>query len=204
MGAPALTPGQSIEALEEAIVILRAWWRTAGQLRFRGRYYQLDGAQPGPRPAHPIQIWLGAAKPRALRLTGRKADGWAAPLMNYLPPVEAARSMDVIDEAARAAGRDPAAIRRIYNTPGTFTPSTGTPASDTDRSITGPPERWAEVLAHLALDLGFATFILLSPPDPAMLRRFIEDVAPAVRERVAAARAKDAAPVSGPAAGAIC
>jgi alkanesulfonate monooxygenase SsuD/methylene tetrahydromethanopterin reductase-like flavin-dependent oxidoreductase (luciferase family) len=30
MGAPARTPGQSLEALEEAIVILRAWWGTTG------------------------------------------------------------------------------------------------------------------------------------------------------------------------------
>jgi hypothetical protein len=33
-------------------------------------------------------------------------------------------------------------------------------------------------------------FILLAPPDPDLLRTFIEDVAPDVRERVAAARAQ--------------
>ena len=45
------------------------------------------------------------------------------------------------------------------------------------------------MLTHLALDHGFGTFVLLAPPDPEMLRTFIEDVAPQVRERVAAARA---------------
>src|SRR3984893_16132034 len=58
MGAPARTPGQSLEALEEAIVILRAWWSTTGVLRFHGRHYTLEGARPGPKPAHPIGIWL--------------------------------------------------------------------------------------------------------------------------------------------------
>jgi alkanesulfonate monooxygenase SsuD/methylene tetrahydromethanopterin reductase-like flavin-dependent oxidoreductase (luciferase family) len=190
MGAPALTGGESVDALEEAILILRAWWSGVGELRFAGHHYQLDGARPGPKPAHPIGIWLGAVKPRALALTGRKADGWAAPLMNYLPPAEAARAQHVIDDAARAAGRDPGVIRRIYNVPGAFTTKAPRPARDTDQAIVGPPEHWAAVLAHLALDAGFGTFILMMPPDPDALRTFIEEVAPEVRERVAAARAQ--------------
>ncbi len=199
MGAPARTPGQSLEALEEAIVILRAWWSTAGVLRFHGRHYELEGARPGPKPAHPIGIWLGAAKPRALALIGRKADGWAAPLMNYLPPIAAAKAQEVIDGAALAAGRDPGEIRRIYNVPGGFTARAPAPARDTDQSIVGPPEHWAAVLTHLALNLGFGTFILLAPPDPDLLQIFIEDVAPDVRARVAAARAQ-AEPVAATAA----
>jgi alkanesulfonate monooxygenase SsuD/methylene tetrahydromethanopterin reductase-like flavin-dependent oxidoreductase (luciferase family) len=82
-------------------------------LRFHGHHYELEGARPGPKPAHPIGIWLGAAKQRALALTGRKADGWAAPLMNYLSPADAADAQEVIDSAARAAGRDPSAIRSV-------------------------------------------------------------------------------------------
>jgi alkanesulfonate monooxygenase SsuD/methylene tetrahydromethanopterin reductase-like flavin-dependent oxidoreductase (luciferase family) len=45
------------------------------------------------------------------------------------------------------------------------------------------------VLTHLALDLGFATFVLVAPPDPHTLSAFIEDVAPRVRDRVAERRA---------------
>jgi alkanesulfonate monooxygenase SsuD/methylene tetrahydromethanopterin reductase-like flavin-dependent oxidoreductase (luciferase family) len=47
-GASARTPGQSLESLEEAIVILRAWWGTTGVLRLRGHHYALEGARPGP------------------------------------------------------------------------------------------------------------------------------------------------------------
>lgn len=158
--------------------------------RFHGHHYALEGARPGPEPAHPIAIWLGAARPRALALTGRKADGWAAPLMNYLPPVAAAEAQKVIDRAALEAGRNPEEIRRIYNVPGKFTANARPPARDTDKSIVGPPEHWATVLTHLALDLGFGTFAVLGPPDPDALRTFIEDVAPDVGERVAAARAQ--------------
>jgi alkanesulfonate monooxygenase SsuD/methylene tetrahydromethanopterin reductase-like flavin-dependent oxidoreductase (luciferase family) len=188
MGAPDLTIGESLEALEEAVAILRASWSGAPALRFEGRHYRLDGARPGPVPAHEIGIWLGAMKPRALALTGRVADGWAAPLMNYLPPAAAAEAQTVIDGAARDAGRDPGEIRRIYNMPGAFTAEAPAPARDGDEAIVGPPEHWTDVLTHLALDLGFGTFVLMGEPDPQMLRTFIEDVAP-VRERVETARA---------------
>jgi alkanesulfonate monooxygenase SsuD/methylene tetrahydromethanopterin reductase-like flavin-dependent oxidoreductase (luciferase family) len=190
MGAPAHTPRESLEALEEAVAILRASLDGGGAVRFDGQHYRLEGARPGPKPAHPIRVWLGAAKPRGLALTGRVADGWAAPLMNYMPPAAAAEAQIVIDGAATEAGRDPGEIRRIYNVPGAFTAAPARPARDTDDAIVGPPDRWAEVLTHLALDLGFGSFILLGPPDPDLLRTFIEEVAPEVRERVATARAR--------------
>jgi len=193
MGAPTLTIGQSLEALEEAVAILRGSWSGAPVLHFEGRHYRLEGARPGPVPAHEIGIWLGAAKPRALALTGRVADGWAAPLMNYMPAAAAAEAQTHIDRAAREAGRDPAEIRRIYCIPGAFTTAAPAAARDTDDAIVGPPDHWIEVLTHLALDHGFGTFVLMGPPDPRMLRTFIEDVAPQVRERVATARALDGA-----------
>jgi alkanesulfonate monooxygenase SsuD/methylene tetrahydromethanopterin reductase-like flavin-dependent oxidoreductase (luciferase family) len=188
MGAPALTPGESLEALEEAVAILRASWSDARALRFNGRYYRLEGARSGPKPAHAIGIWLGAMKPLALALTGRVADGWVAPLMSYLRPAAAAEAQSIIDEAARNAGRDPREIRRIYNVTGAFAAAAPAPSRDTDEKIIGPPDHWAGALAHLALDLGFATFVLVTPPDRDSLRAFIEDVAPRVRERVATAR----------------
>jgi alkanesulfonate monooxygenase SsuD/methylene tetrahydromethanopterin reductase-like flavin-dependent oxidoreductase (luciferase family) len=188
MGAPALTPGESLEALEEATAILRESWSGARSIRHHGRHYQLDGMHPGPSPAHPIAIWLGAAKPRALALTGRLADGWVAPMMVYMPPAQVPAAQELIDAAARDAGRDPEAIRRIYIVSGEFVPEAPAPARDTDQGIVGPPGHWVEVLTHLALDLGFSAFVLATPPDPDTLRTFIEDVAPQVRERVAAAR----------------
>ena len=188
MGAPELTPGESIEALEEAVEILRASWSGARSIRHHGRHYDLDGMKPGPAPAHPIGIWLGTAKPRALRLTGRVADAWFAPLMNYMPPAAAAEAQAVIDGAARKAGREPSEIRRIYNVVGEFAEEAPAPPSDIDEAIVGPPDHWAEALTHLVLAVGFDSFTLATPPDPDTLRTFIQEVAPQVRERVAAAR----------------
>jgi alkanesulfonate monooxygenase SsuD/methylene tetrahydromethanopterin reductase-like flavin-dependent oxidoreductase (luciferase family) len=190
MGAPALTPGESLAALEEGVAVMRAMWSGERRgIRFDGSHYELAGVHPGPAPAHPIQIWIGAAMPRALALTGRLGDGWVAPLMNYRPPGEAVQGNLAIDRAAREAGRDPREIRRIYNIPGAFTEAAPAPATDDDQAIVGPPEHWVEVLTHFALDLGFSTFLLAAPPDPDALNTFVEDVAPKVRERVAEQRA---------------
>jgi alkanesulfonate monooxygenase SsuD/methylene tetrahydromethanopterin reductase-like flavin-dependent oxidoreductase (luciferase family) len=188
MGAPELSPGESIEALEEAIDIMRESWNGARSIRHHGRHYELDGMKPGPTPSHPIGIWLGAAKPRALALTGRLADGWVAPMMIYASPTQVAAAQERIDRAALDAGRDPAAIRRIYIVSGEFTLEEPGPVSDSDPTILGPPDHWVDVLSHFALDLGLSSLILATPPDPDTLRTYIEEVAPAVRERVAAAR----------------
>ena len=197
MGAPALTPAESLAALEEAVALMRAMWAGEhGGLRFNGRYYELAGVHPGPAPAHPIQVWIGANRARALALTGRVADGWVSPLMSYKPPREAAQANLAIDRAAREVGRDPRAIRRIYNVQGAFTSATQGPAADTDQGIVGPPEHWAEVLTHLALDIGFDTFVLATPPDAHTLTSFIEDVAPQVRERAAERHASSPLPAT--------
>src|SRR5918996_1062140 len=130
---------EGLEALEEAVALLRAMWSGERRgLRFDGRYYQLEGAHAGPAPAHPIQVWIGANRPRALALTGRVADGWVSPLMSYKPPREAAKANVAIDRAAREAGRDPREIRRIYNVQGAFTSRSEGLAADTDQGIVGP------------------------------------------------------------------
>ncbi|MBV9279023.1 MAG: LLM class flavin-dependent oxidoreductase, partial [Chloroflexi bacterium] len=131
-----------------------------------------------PIPLHPVGIWLGAYKPRMLRLTGRAADGWI-PTLAYAAPGELGPMTRIIDEAARNAGRDPGSVRRVYNVAGRFTPATR-------GFLDGPPELWVAQLADLVLEYGFSAF-LLSPGegDAADLERFATIVAPGVREAVA-------------------
>ncbi len=45
------------------------------------------------------------------------------------------------------------------------------------------------VLTHLAVDHGFSTFVLWGVPTAPRLRMFIDEIAPAVKERVAEVRA---------------
>ncbi|PJI93888.1 LLM class flavin-dependent oxidoreductase [Luteimicrobium subarcticum] len=190
MGGQRLTPGQAVDALSEAIDVVRGIW-DAGErraLRVDGTYHQVAGAKRGPLPAHDIGLWLGAYKPRMLRLTGAKADGWL-PSMGYLQPGDLDRGNAVIDEAADDAGRDPREIRRILNVSGAFTGTTPPPGTPVDAgSIQGPVDWWVEALATLATEHGVATFVLGSD-DPRTLATFGREVAPAVREEVAARRA---------------
>jgi alkanesulfonate monooxygenase SsuD/methylene tetrahydromethanopterin reductase-like flavin-dependent oxidoreductase (luciferase family) len=112
-GGPRRTGPESVDALEEAIAILRACWDD-GTATFEGEHYRVRGLKFGPPPAHRIGIWLGAYGPRMMRVVGRLADGWF-PSLPRLPLAEVPGRMRLIDEAAERAGRDPRSIRRIAN-----------------------------------------------------------------------------------------
>src|SRR3954451_23723095 len=79
MGGPRRSPGESVDALEEAIEVIRLMWSGERTVSFAGRHYRLADAHPGPPPAHPIGLWLGAFKPRMLRLPRRHGGGGRAP-----------------------------------------------------------------------------------------------------------------------------
>jgi alkanesulfonate monooxygenase SsuD/methylene tetrahydromethanopterin reductase-like flavin-dependent oxidoreductase (luciferase family) len=104
-------PREAVEALEEAITIIREVWASdkPGGVVFDGKHHSVCGAPRGPAPAHEVGIWAGAGMPRMLRLVGRMADGWSVPIRLFLPggPPTLAETNRVIDEAAIAAGRDP-------------------------------------------------------------------------------------------------
>jgi alkanesulfonate monooxygenase SsuD/methylene tetrahydromethanopterin reductase-like flavin-dependent oxidoreductase (luciferase family) len=190
-GGPRRTPAEAVAALAEAIGVVRALWTPGGRVRLGGEHYQLQGAKPGPFPVHDIGIWVGAIKPRMLRLTGRLGDGWL-PSSPYVPPEQLAAANRAIDDAATAAGRPPRAVRRLYNIVGAFTDTGG-------GFLQGPPSGWAEQLADLTLTEGVSGYILMADSAD-IIRRFAAEVVPAVRELVAAGRAeKAAAPGTGPA-----
>jgi alkanesulfonate monooxygenase SsuD/methylene tetrahydromethanopterin reductase-like flavin-dependent oxidoreductase (luciferase family) len=179
MGGPERSPGEALAALEEAIEIIRLAWSEERGVRYDGEHYALAGFQPGPPPAHRIEIWLGVTKPRGQRLTGRVADGWI-PSLSYVPPDQLAEGQKRIDAAAEKAGRDPAAIRRVYNVSGTITDGAR------GRLLEGPPEHWVETLADWATRLHVDTFIFWpQEPEPHQVERFAAEVVPALRAATA-------------------
>lgn len=169
MGGPDRSRGGAVAALGEAIDIIRAIWDTSAEqhgVYVDGEHYRVHGAKRGPAPAHGIEIWLGALKPRMLRLIGEKADGWL-PSYSYLQEGDLARGNRTIDEAAEAAGREPRAIRRLLNIP--------------------PDVATVERLLPLALEDGVSSFILWTD-EPHAIERYGNEVAPAVRDAVARER----------------
>jgi alkanesulfonate monooxygenase SsuD/methylene tetrahydromethanopterin reductase-like flavin-dependent oxidoreductase (luciferase family) len=172
-----------VAAVSEAIDVLHALWLPDRRASLPGPYYPLT-ADTGPAPAHRIGIWLGAVGPQMLDLTGRKADGWIAPLATGYDAKPAAQ--DRIDSAARAAGRDPASIHRAIQLVGTVT---GTPHT-TGRPRSGPggqpirttPDIWADIIAEFAAEGRFDTVnLVLEQETSDQLRLFAAEVIPLAR-----------------------
>jgi hypothetical protein len=101
------------------------------------------------------------------RWSGDLADGWV-PSFGYVKEAELLEGHRRIDEAARAAGRDPRAIRRVLN------------AGMLD----------AATLVALVVDYGMDTFLVTDDEDE--MRSFMKEVAPRVREEVETRRARSA------------
>jgi len=167
-GGRRLTPLQSVAALSEAIDVIRGVWDAdgPGRLDVQGEFYSVHGAERGPAPAHEIPIWLGAHKPKMQNLVGRKADGWL-PSLPVMEPGGLQKGNAIIDDAARAASRDPREITRLLNI------------------FRG--QQTAESLAQMAIEDGVSVFILASD-DPDVIERFAAETIPAVREHVARER----------------
>jgi alkanesulfonate monooxygenase SsuD/methylene tetrahydromethanopterin reductase-like flavin-dependent oxidoreductase (luciferase family) len=166
-GGSRRSPKEAVDALVEAIGILRDSWDGADAVNRHGRHYDIRGFHPGPLPAHRIGIWLGAYGPRMLKVTGRLADGWLPSLGDHLSHDDALLGQVAIDEAARAAGRDPGDVVRAVNVT----------ISERD------PARMAEQLIHIVEDLRFEkVLVAVAGADPiGFVRRLGEEVAPAVR-----------------------
>jgi len=93
--------------VEEQVDLLRRLW-TEPSITYHGSYDRVTGAGLAPLPVQrPIPVWFGAQSERAYRRAGRLADGWF-PQVPPGPRLDQARG--VVEQAAVAAGRDPARI----------------------------------------------------------------------------------------------
>ena len=176
MGGPRRSRGEAFAALEEAVRIIRAALDAESVVRGDGVHYPVPGYPAGPPPAHRVGIWLGVYGPRGLRLTGRMGDGWV-PSLGHMDPDAFRRASAVIDDAASAAGRDPDAIRRVYNLSGLITDG-----ERGDGYLIGPVEHWVSTLTSWVTDIGVDSLVFW-PPDVGVeqVERFAREVAPAVR-----------------------
>ena len=178
-GAPIRTPSEKVEALEEALEIIRGtWWEPS--FTYDGKYYRNDGALLEPKPERQIPIWLGTYGPRALQITGRLADGWI-PSMPYAPPPVALEKRRIVLRAIVEAGRDPDAFEWAYNVGARIG---GGPSEDPDRRIAGEPDEVTERLVEF-LEMGFTTLnFWLGGRREDQMTRLAQDVLPEVRRLV--------------------
>ena len=186
LGVPRLDGGSAVRAMAEAITLIRALSGGGDPVTFDGEFYHASGLDPADVPTPPI--WTGSVGPKSLAVTGRLADGWVPPMASDWQSTRYRESRPRIDEAAVAAGRDPAQIADVYNFGGRITrePLAATRGED-GRWIGGSVRQWIDELTTAVLEHRAAGFIYRSPDDtPAdeALARWATEIVPAVREAI--------------------
>ncbi len=103
-----------VSMFEEQVEVLRLLW-TENDVSFEGRFHKLRNVSLSPRPVQrPIPLFFGMGRAIApippdavLERCGRLADGW---LPIFQPDAEGRAAVTKMENAARAAGRDPSQI----------------------------------------------------------------------------------------------
>ncbi|HEV2638722.1 MAG TPA: LLM class flavin-dependent oxidoreductase [Actinocrinis sp.] len=205
-GVPRLGPAAAVRAFAEGITLVKALsgdggnaagtdsdpkatWDADGLLTFDGEFYQVHGLRPAPVPPPPV--WTGSVGPQSLAVTGRLADGWIPGHAADWHSERYRNSRPVIDAAAEQAGRARGDVATIYNLPGVITTDPLAATRDRDgRWLGGSVGQWVEELTGAVLDHGASGFVLFparGEPDEVSIARWAREIAPAVREAVAAA-----------------
>ena len=97
----AVPDGQRAAVFDESLRLLRSSLEADGT-SFAGDFFTVTSVAVAPRPAKPLDIWLGGSAPAAFTRIGRFADGW---LGSFITPAEARRGREAIAHAAADAGR---------------------------------------------------------------------------------------------------
>lgn len=146
-----------ISRFEEAFTIVRTLLRD-GFIDFEGEFFSARDAELLPRPARPggPELLIGSSGPRMLAATIPHVhawNAWYADTQNAPAGVPALR--EVVDAAARAAGREPSDIERTVAVQLRMPGGTGRIMGDTNPRMAvppleGPPEHLAEELRAYA------------------------------------------------------
>jgi alkanesulfonate monooxygenase SsuD/methylene tetrahydromethanopterin reductase-like flavin-dependent oxidoreductase (luciferase family) len=92
-----------------------------------------------------------------LKLTGAAADGWM-PSLAFLGLDKLPDTVRRIDDAAAAAGRDPARLRKVYNIAGLTGPESVQP-------FVGPVSEWVDRLVAIVTGHGMNAFVFFPAED---------------------------------------
>lgn len=93
--------GRRAAVFDEALTLLRSALRD-DEVTFAGDFHQVRNAVIRPKPAVPLDIWVGGSSAAGYRRIGTLADGW---LGSFLTPQEAGQARVAIIDAADRAGR---------------------------------------------------------------------------------------------------
>lgn len=98
-----------LRVMREFVECFRALM-TGEAAQYEGEIFRLDGARMAFTPPSPVPVYVAAMGEQMLGLSGRIADGIL--LSAGLSPEYCARSLALVADGARSAGRDPDELRR--------------------------------------------------------------------------------------------
>lgn len=184
LGVTPRSPAEAVQAMAEAITVVRALTGGGPPVDFDGRFYRLRGAAPSVQPTP--RIWTGSQGPRSLAVTGRLADGWIPAHAADWHSSFVARARPLIDQAAAQAGRDPSAVVTVYNVGGEITERPRPRPRDAHGRWTGgSTQQWIAELTSAILEFGAAGIIYLPNGQPELaIERWMHEIVPAVRRAV--------------------
>lgn len=144
-----------------------------GQVDFTGTYYQAHHAKllpRGPSPKGP-PIWIGAKRPRMLRLVAQYADAWNT--VWHSDPAKVVENYQHLKDACAEVGRDPATIALTAGTEvHVLTPGETSDPDPKNRAITGTAEVVAEKLRGFAGVGVTHLVVILTPSTVEHIERF--------------------------------
>ncbi len=156
---------------DEALPLLRRLW-TEDDVNHDGRWFHYEHMNVLPKPAHPLDVWLGGKAPSELRRVGRLADGWLA---SFTTPEQCKAARVTVEETADAADRaiDPEhfGVMALYS-PGGEVPDafaqairTRNPDVDIDDLVARDRTGLHDLCARY-IDVGFSKLVLVPLGEP--------------------------------------
>lgn len=111
-GEPAQSAGMGVEManrvamFEDSLSVMQRLWQ--GETVSHNRFWPLDNACISPTPAQPVEVWVGASVPKAIRRAARLGDGWLA-----VPSLDFQRAGEQLDQYRQACAEFNLAPRAV-------------------------------------------------------------------------------------------
>lgn len=112
-GAMGVRLADRVPMFEDSLNIMRRLWE--GETVSHDRFWPIENAKISPVPSQPVEVWVGAVAPAAIRRAARMADGWLAQPSMGLD--EAKRQANQYRQACAEFSTEPTAValrRDIY------------------------------------------------------------------------------------------
>lgn len=169
---------QRVSRFEEAFTIIRTLIRT-GAIDHSGEFFELREMELKPAARPDMKILIGSNGPRMLRATMAHADMWNSWFLGFGNEASGLGQLhEVVDEACRDVGRDPAEIERTVAVYVQLDRGTGRRPGDDERTgaaaIRGSREEMAAALRAFSDERISHVQVVLDPIDAAGVAELAE------------------------------